>query len=324
MRILITGATGFIGSHLTDYIVSTTDTTTTTIFGTVWKKSELVNVRHLKAFLKIIECDIRDKKSVENLIKTTMPDRIFHLAAQAYVLDAWRDPIGTMETNVCGTINLFEAIKKFKCEPIIVVSCSSAEYGASPNPPFTEEHPLLPINPYGVSKAAQDLLCYQYFVNFNLKIVRTRIFNTVGTRKCRDVCADFAEQIPKIEAGVQKVLSVGNLETKRDITDVRDTVRALWLLSEKGVYGDVYNICRGHAYKIKYLLDYFLKLSKKRIKVVIDKSKLRSSDEPLIVGDNRKIVHQTGWQPQIPIEKTLQDILDYWRSVHIHLRKKST
>lgn len=182
--------------------------------------------------------------------------------------------------------------------------------------PLTEEHPLKPLHPYGVSKVAQDLLAYQYFVNFGVAAVSVRIFNTTGPGKTGDVCSDFIRRIVQIEKGFSPpVLKVGNINTKRDIMDVRDCVRGLHLALETGEMGQVYNLCGGKAYRISDLLKSMLELSSvKNIRVERDESLLRPSDEAIILGDNSKLCHQTGWQPEIPIEQTLRDTFEYWRA----------
>ena len=229
-----------------------------------------------------------------------------------------------METNVIGTVNLFEGLRELRMNPKTLVACSSAEYGfiREDEVPVNENHPLLPLHPYGVSKVAQDLLAYQYFKNFNLNAIRVRIFGTTGPRKVGDACSDFAKEIAKIKLGMKKpVMHVGNLKPRRDLVDVRDMVEALWLLAEKGKIGEVYNACSGRAYKIGDILNMFLKMSSVKIKVKIDPKKLRPSDELVITGDNTKIRKDCGWQPKIPIDETLRDMLDYWKERYKRVHK---
>ena len=264
-----------------------------------------------------ITCDVRKLSDVEAAIDKSKPDRVFHLAAQSFPTVSWEKPVETFDINVNGTINLFETLKKKKMNPVVLVACSSAEYGLvkENEVPVKEDHILLPLHPYGVSKAAQDLLSYQYFKNFGLRAIRVRIFNTTGPAKTNDVCSDFIRQIVKIEKGeLPPVLKVGNLEPRRDITDVRDMVDAFWTATEKAEIGEVYNLCSMKAYRIRDLLDKMLALSTIKIKVEVDPAKLRPTDEPIIMGDNTKFVKKTGWTPKIPVEKTLEDTLDYWRA----------
>lgn len=311
-RVLVTGATGFIGSHLIDALVEKD----VEVYGTTQdlKGNEMRNISHLKNKLELIECDIRDRSRVETIVEKVKPEKIFHLAAQAYVIPSWKDPVTTFDTNVKGTIYLFEATRKAKINPTIVVSCSSAEYGFMNKPPFKETDVLMPVSPYGVSKAAQDMLGYQYFANYGMRIIRARIFNTTGPRKIGDVFADFAVQIARNEKGKQQpIMRVGNLETMREVLDVRDVVRALTILSDRGRFGEAYNICSGKPYKICDILEMLLKLTEKRINVKQDARLMRHTDEPIIIGDNTKMRTHVGWEPKIPVEQTLKDIVDYWR-----------
>ncbi len=313
MNVLITGAGGFIGSHLIEYIAE--NFPNSRIYGTYYIPTVDISEYSDKAE-EMIECDVRKKEDVILAVKKAMPDRVFHLAAQSYPTVSWKEPQRTIDTNVNGTINIFEAIKELKLNPVVFVACSSAEYGiVTPDEvPVKENHSLKPLHPYGVSKVGQENLTYQYFKNFGIKTVAARIFNTTGPRKVGDVMADFSQQIAKIEAGKQEsVIRVGNLEAERDITDVRDQVKSFWLATEKAKFGEVYNFCSSQAVKIQDILDKLVFLSKKEIKVEIDTERLRPSDEPIIMGDNSKLVKETGWKPEIGIDKTIRDSLDYWR-----------
>ncbi len=313
MRILVTGMTGFIGSHLAEFLLKKE----LEVFGTVWDKTELKNVEKIKDKVRILECDIRDGERVKEIIEEVKPDRIFHLAAQSFPTVSWDEPVRTLDTNVMGTAHIFEAIRKLDLDTIVLVACSSAEYGfVSENEvPVKENHVLLPLHPYGVSKVAQDLLAYQYHQNFDIKTVRARIFNTTGPRKTNDVCSDFTSMIVNIEKDKTKEMNVGNLEPKRDITDVGDVVNALWMLCEKGEMGDVYNVCSSKAYRIKDILDMAIEISDVDIEPKIDPNKLRPTDEPIIMGDNTKIREACGWVPKMSMEETLSRMLDYWREV---------
>lgn len=312
MRVLITGMTGFIGSHLAEFLLKKE----LKVSGTVWDKSELRNVEAIKDDVRIFECDIRDSERVDEIIKEFEPEMIFHLAAQSFPTVSWDEPERTLDTNVLGTTHIFESIRKREIDPIVLVACSSAEYGlVSENEvPVKESHILLPLHPYGVSKVAQDLLAYQYHKNFGIKTVRARIFNTTGPKKTKDVCSDFTSRIVRIEKGIEKELFVGNLEAKRDITDVEDVVSALWLLCEKGEMGEVYNVCSSKAYRIKDILSKAIELSKVKIEEQVDPNMLRPTDEPIIMGDNTRIRERCGWVPKKSMEETLSRMLDYWRS----------
>ncbi len=264
-----------------------------------------------------MECDLRDALSVRIALSRIEPDRIFHLAAQSFVPSSWKAPTETITTNIIGQINLFEAVRSLNLDCKIQIACSSEEYGLvkEDEVPIKETNPLRPLSPYAISKIGQDFLGYQYYKSYGLKVVRTRGFNHTGPRRGDVfVCSNFAKQIASIELGLQKpIIYVGNLDAKRDFTDVRDMVRAYWLALEYCKPGEVYNICSGKAYSIKEVLDMLLSLTDEKIEVKQDPNRLRPSDVPILLGDNTKFKEATGWEPQIPFEKTLQDLLDYWR-----------
>jgi GDP-4-dehydro-6-deoxy-D-mannose reductase len=313
VKVLITGIGGFIGSFLAEYLLQKE----VEVYGIIHSKDKIERLEHIEEDLLLYECDVNKASCVKDVVQKVKPEIIFHLAAQAYVIPSWKDPVTTIRTNVLGTLHLLESVRNSHIDPVIIVACSSAAYGdaASRFIPLKETAPLLPLSPYGVSKAAQEMLCYQYFRNFGLKVIRARIFGTIGPRKTGDVCADFAGQIAKIERGLQEpVIFVGNLGTKRDLTDVRDVVKALWLLKEKGKYGDVYNVCSGRAYEIKQILNQLLLMGKADIKIKQDQTRMRFSDEPIILGDNTKISETCGWKPERKINESLAAILDYWRN----------
>lgn len=314
MRILITGITGFVGSHLAELALEKG----TEVFGTYRWRSRLDNIHHLLTKIRLIECDLRDAISVRNAVKEAKPDWIFHLAAQSFVPASWAAPADTMHINVIGTINLFEAVRQLELDCRILNAGSSEEYGLQfeHELPIKETNQLRPLSPYAVSKVAQDLLGWQYHRSYGMFIVRTRAFNHSGPRRPEAfVDSGFAWQIARIEAGLQEpVIYVGNLEAKRDFTDVRDIVRAYWLALEKGEPGEVYNICSGKAWSIKEVLDMLLSMAKVKVEVRQDPAKMRPSDVPVLVGDSTKFRERTGWSPQITYEQTLRDMLDYWRA----------
>jgi len=306
LRVLITGVSGFIGRYLSKFL----EGKGFDVYGTFYNSKSKNNSR-------LLQCDIRSFTNIHQVIQKVKPVVVYHLAAQSQPVLSWRNPWLTMEVNVLGTINLFESIKKSGSDSRVIVACSSAEYGrvSESETPIKEDCPLRSLSPYAVSKATQDLLAYQYFENFGLDTVRVRIFGTTGPGKDGDVCSDFAKRIVAIEKGLMDpCMNVGNIETRRDLTDVRDMIRALWLISEKGAEGDVYNACSGQALRISGLLEIMLSYSHTDMTVKVDKSLLRPSDEPIILGDYGKLKALTGWTPEIPIEQTLKDILEYWRS----------
>ncbi|MEW5899918.1 MAG: GDP-mannose 4,6-dehydratase [Acidobacteriota bacterium] len=315
MRVLITGITGFAGSHLAEYILA--HHPDVEVYGTVRWRSRMENIQDFRERIELCEADLKDMVSLQNCLAHIKPDRVFHLAAQSYVPTSWTCPTETFATNALGQINLFEAILSLKLSPCIQVAGSSEEYGhvSAAEVPMKETNPLRPLSPYAVSKVAQDLLGYQYFMSYGLPIVRTRGFNHTGPRRGEVfVTSSFAKQIAEIEKKKREpVISVGNLEARRDFSDVRDIVEAYWLSLEKGVAGEVYNIGSGVARSIKDVLEVLLSLSRVRVKVEIDPKRLRPSDVPILHADAEKFARQTGWQPKIPFEQTLRDLLDYWR-----------
>ena len=311
---MITGITGFAGSHLAELLLREGHD----VFGIVRWRSRSEHLEHLNGHLHLIEADLLDLKSLQDVMINLRPDYIFHLAAQSFVPASWTAPAVTLETNAVGSCNLFEAVRTAQIDPLIQIACSSEEYGLvhENELPIKETNPLRPLSPYAVSKVAMDYLGYQYFKSYGLKIVRTRGFNHEGPRRGEVfVTSTFAKQIALIEKGKQKpVILVGDLSTKRDFTDVRDMVRGYYLAAQKGEPGEVYNIASGKAWVIKDVLDYLLSLSKvKNIKVKRDPKRLRPSDVPILLGDSSKFRQATGWQPQIPFKKTLRDTLNYWR-----------
>lgn len=319
MKVLITGITGFVGSHLADYLLR--NYKNVRLYGIKRWRSRMENIRHIEHKITLHECDMKDAHSVYQLINEIKPDKIFHLAAQSFVQASFSAPAETLGANIISECNVFEAVRKSKCKPTILIAGSSEEYGkVLPNElPVKEENPLRPLSPYAVSKVAQDLLGYQYVQSYGLKIIRTRAFNHSGRRRGEVfVESNFAKQIAEIEKGKRKpVIYVGNLEAIRDFTDVRDMVRAYWLATEKCKPGEVYNICSGKGYKIQEILDKLLSLSsKKKIKVKQDPKRLRPSDVPVLVGDSTKFRKITGWKPKISfLNETLPDLLNYWREI---------
>ncbi len=314
MKVLITGISGFVGSHLAEYFLAQKKYD---VSGIIRWRSNLENINHIHDKIKLYECDIRDAFAVKTILTEIRPDYIFHLAAQSYVPFSWRAPHETLFTNVLGELNIFESINELKIKPLIHIAGSSEEYGlVLPDElPITEENPLRPLSPYGVSKVTQDLLAYQYFKSYGLRAVRTRAFNHTGPRRAEVfVTSNFAKQIVEIEKGKRKpVIYVGNLDAVRDFLDVRDVVRAYAFALEKGQPGEVYNIASGRGIKIKELLDQLVKLSNIDIMIEKDPSRLRPSDVELLIGSSEKFQKATGWKPEIPFDKTLRDLLDYWR-----------
>ena len=314
-RVLITGVTGFAGSHLVDYLLTRNDCQ---IFGIQRWRSRTENIEHFADRITLLECDLRDATSTRDTLERVRPDWIFHLAAQSFVPTSWIAPTESLTTNVLAQVNLLEAVRHMGLACRIQLACSSEEYGMvfPDEVPIKETNPLRPLSPYAVSKVAQDMLGYQYWMSWKVDCVRTRGFNHEGPRRGPVfVASDFAKQIADIEKGKKPpVLHVGNLEAKRDFTDVRDMVRAYWLALEKCKSGEAYNICSGKAWSIRQLLDHLLSLTKTKIEVRQDPARLRPSDVPILLGDASKFRAETGWEPTIRFEQTLYDMLEHWRS----------
>lgn len=316
MRALITGITGFAGSHLADYLLA--EHPEVEVWGTCRWRSRMENVEHLRDRVHFVECELRDAVSTLTAIEQARPDYVFHLAAQSFVPTSWSAPHDTLTANVGGQAHLFEAIRRVGLDPRIQIACSSEQYGlVLPDEiPIREGNPMRPLSPYAVSKVAQDQLGYQYFKSYGLKVVRTRGFNHTGPRRGQVfVTANFARQIACIEAGeVEPVIRVGNLDAVRDFTDVRDMVRGYWLALEKGTPGEAYNLASGVGIPIRELLDRLLALSHVEVRVEVDPERLRPSDVEILVGDASKFHADTGWEPRISLDQTLRDTLDYWRA----------
>ena len=312
-KIWITGGGGLMGQHLTEYLLNKGYKVLSTYY------TPTTDIEELDKRAKIEECDIRDRDKVFYIVRRFQPDKIFHLASQSFPTVSWEDPIYTMATNVLGTVNIFEAVKSLKPDCKILNACSSAEYGfvEEKDIPIKESQSTNPLHPYGVSKLAQEKLAYQYFKNFGIKSISIRIFNTTGPKKVNDVCADFTKRLIEIEKGIntEKKLIVGNLEARRAITDVRDMIRAFDLALDRAKFGEVYNVSGEKIYKMSEIVDILRTLVDFEFTTFLDKSLIRSTDEAVIYGDSSRFKESTGWRQEIPLEKTLKDMLDYWRKV---------
>lgn len=314
-KILITGCCGMMGSHMVDYYHSKG----VTIYGTFYKPTTNLSEFASKAILE--ECDVRYFLPLYRILDKLRPATIYHLAAQSYPTVSLLRPQETFEINVTGTINLFEGIKEIRkndpsYDPVVVVACSSAEYGSSLTPenvPIKEDVTLLPLHPYGVTKVVQDLLSYQYFVSDHIKAIRARIFNTTGPRKVNDAPSDFVRRAVRIEKGQEKIFRVGNLDSRRAITDVRDLIQALILLAEKGKYGEVYNISGSKVYQISEVVSMIETIMGLKLDIQVDPALIRPTDEPIIYGDSGRLSKDTAWSQRYTLEQTLTDMIAYWR-----------
>lgn len=315
-KILITGVTGFCGSHLADFLLKKEK-------GEIWglkrPTARLRHVRHILDKIQWFDGDLNDPTSMKLLIEKLKPDRIYHLGALSWVTPSWSMPTLYMQTNAIGTINLLEAVRDSGLDPRVLISCTPEEFGdVKPKDlPLTEESPLAPANPYAASKVAQDAVCQSYFHSYGMKIIRTRAFNHEGPR--RDVLgalASFAYQIALIEANLQKpIIKVGRTSAKRNFTDVRDMAKAYYLAMEKGKPGELYLIGSDEIHTIKECLKMLISLSSKakEISYKVDPERIRPTELHYQIGNISKFRKLTGWKPKIPFKQTLSDTLDYWR-----------
>ncbi|MFX0072506.1 MAG: GDP-mannose 4,6-dehydratase [Candidatus Hermodarchaeota archaeon] len=336
-KILITGANGFIGSHLIDFLIKKKFH----IYGIDIPGSSFRNLNaHIKEdydihkenrikFLdkpiqiptniknfNILECDLRNNELLARIIKKIKPKYLFHLGAQPLVNPSWEDPINTIKINVIGTINIFEPIKKYKINTRVIIPCTSAEFGttAKLNKPLKETDPLLATHPYGISKIAIELLARQYYINFGIETVILRFFNQTGPRKSVGAAADFVRKVVQIDLGlIEPIMEVGNLSSYRDFTGIKDTLQAVWLAAIKGKPGETYHVCSGRKIQIQDLLNIALSFSKQEIKVKENVPHIsRKFDEDMVIGDNTKIRKELGFEITQSIEEILKDIYDYW------------
>ena len=262
--------------------------------------------------------DVRYFRPIQELLQAERPDVIFHLAAQSYPNESWLRSHETLEVNCMGTLNLLDAIRQIKSDdlsynPVIVVACSSAQYGQTmmeARAPVSEDAAMLPLTPYGVSKVCQDLLSYQFFQSHGLKVIRARIFNTTGPHKTGDVLSDFVQRAVLKKQRPSYQFTVGNLDTVRSITDVRDLVRALVLLSEHGQSGEAYNICSDATYSVMQMLETVEKVAGFPLDAIQDPALLRPTDERIIFGDSAKLRQVTGWAPVYSLLQTVSDMYD--------------
>lgn len=311
MRALITGITGFAGGHLAQILLDRGDR----VFGVDRRAGQAPE--HLKRHVELFTADLQDSTLVTDLLHNVRPEAIYHLAGQAFVPTSWADPWRTMENNIRPQLNLLQTMVEQKSKARLLIVASNQVYGhvKEDQLPVKEDTPFRPDNPYGVSKAAQDILALQYYLSHGIDVLRIRAFNHIGPRQSPFfVASSFSKQIAEIEAGLaEPTIHVGNLEARRDFTDVIDVMRAYALLVQYGDPGEAYNVGTGRAYSIQYLLDVLLSYSDVEIKVKQDPSRMRPSDVSIIYADNSKLRSKTGWQPTYTFEESLQRVLDYWR-----------
>lgn len=314
MRALITGSAGFAGSHLSEYLARETSWT---IFSLCYHACSTEHLDAIREQITILQGDLLDADWVDETVVQVQPEVVFHLAALSSPAASFKHPGRTLQNNLLAQVNLFQAVLAAGLDPVILIIGSGDEYGmVHPEEiPVTEDTPLRPANPYAVSKVAQDFMALQYFLSHGLRAVRVRPFNHIGPRQALGfVTSDFAQQIAEIEAGLRPAaMQVGNLEARRDFTDVRDMVRAYHLAVTQGEPGQVYNIGSGTAHSIEKILQTLIGLGQVAVQVEIDPQRMRPADVPVIACDSTRFRRRTGWKPRIPLESTLGDILNYWR-----------
>ncbi len=315
-QVLITGVGGFVGSHLLDLLVS--KKANYELYGIIRGRSSLEKIGHNVNSLRMINCDLVNFGSVFNVVREIKPDFIYHLAGESSVKLSWAGPFSSVNNNIVATLNILEALRFVdNKETKILLACSSEEYGliSEEDIPIKEETSLKPVSPYAVTKVAVDMFGSQYYSSYGIRVIRIRAFNHTGPRRDEVYAlSNFAKQIVEVEKGIKEnKISVGNLSAIRDYTDVRDVVRGYELAMELCEPGEVYNLCSSKGYKMGNLLEILIGLSKLHIQIAQNEGRLRPVDLPIIVGDNSKFVKTTSWKPQISIEHTLQDLLNYWR-----------
>ncbi|MGB8540600.1 MAG: GDP-mannose 4,6-dehydratase [Candidatus Acidiferrales bacterium] len=306
---LVTGAEGFIGSHMVKFLQA--------------KGWDVIGL-HLQDApaslpklpnLTFAQCDLRNGQRVTQVLEKYQPTHIFHFGAQSLPTLSWSNPVQTFESNIMGSLYLFESVRHLKRHPVVVSACSSAEYGHVPASaiPVTEEQALQPLHPYGISKACLDMLAREYFLDYGIPAVNLRLFNTTGPGKTSDAPSDFVRQLIRIKkAQQQPVIEVGNLKPHRAFLDVNDTVRGFYLAALKGKPGEAYNLCATATHEIGDLLRTAIRLSGVKAEIRPVKRLMRPSDERIIFGSTRKIRKDTGWKPVNSIEQTLDSMLRYW------------
>lgn len=308
---LVTGATGFAGGHLVESLLQSEPAVA------AWSNPLGAPVTIRNHAVQWNAVDLLDREGVNAAIALARPSVIYHCAGSADVGGSWVDPVRPLQINALGTHHLLDALRENGLSSPVLITGSATVYRPS-NDPLTEDSPIGPGNPYAVSKLAQEMVAARADW---CPVIVARSFNHAGPRQSRAyVTSSFAQQIAEIEAGLaEPVLQVGNLDARRDVTDVRDTVRAYQRLVRAGTPGRAYNVCSGRAYRIGDLLDTLLSLARTPIRISLDPARLRPADNPIILGDATRIADEAGWQASIPIEQTLQDLLDYWRSrVTVH------
>ncbi len=309
MRILVTGATGFVGRHLAQLLLARKHE----VYGTYLERESSQGADLIRLF----RCDVRQAGRLRSIVRRVRPQRIYHLAALSSVVDSFKNVRAVYDTNFWGTFNLLEAVRE-ATPKVRVLAVSSAQcYAAAKRSqlPVTESHPLAPPSPYALSKAAADMLAHQYHSLFGLHVIRARPYNHTGPGQTPHfVCSDFARQIAAIDLGLRPaLLRVGNLKVRRDFSDVRDVVRAYALLLEKGKPGEAYNVASGRGTSLEEIVRLLASFCSRPIRIVVERKRFRPGDVPVLYGSNRKLRRTTGWKPERNLRTTLRDLYFYWK-----------
>jgi len=310
MRALVTGAAGFLGSYMTRELVQRgIEVLATSLPGAA--PGAIPATADAPRWTAL---DVREAEAVDRTVQEFSPDVVYHFAGLAFVIPSWQDPEGTFRTNVLGTLHLLESLRRHRPDARFAFAGSGTQYGDPEQVPTPEDAPMRPTSPYASSKAAADLLCYQYFRSFGIPVVRYRIFGTTGVGKVGDSINDFASQIARLEhQPAPRVMRVGNLDKARDVTDVRDATRAMIAVAERGEAGTAYNIGSGVPRTVRTTLDTLRGFAAAPIEVEVDPSRVRRVDEPVHLADVRRL-RALGWSPEISFEETLRETLDAWRA----------
>ncbi len=315
MRVLITGIDGFVGSHAAEYLLGIDGIE---LHGTHFPSQKTGNIDHLRGRIALHEADIVDADAVRGIFRDVRPDKVVHLAGQAYVPTALRDPFGTFSVNIMGGVAVLDAARRQADDtgagPDLLLVSSGEVYGKPSLEPITEESPVRPENPYAASKASVDLIGQEYRRTFGVRVSVVRPFNHAGPRQSPVfVCSDFGRQFALIAAGKSEpVIRAGNIDARRDFTDVRDVVRAYWAILMHASGHTVFNLCSGHVVAISDLIRMFQEVSGIRVTVQNEASRTRGGDAPLIAGSYARLHEATGWEPEIPLDQTLADVFAYW------------
>jgi GDP-4-dehydro-6-deoxy-D-mannose reductase len=313
LKILVTGGSGFIGRHLCNFLSGEGHE----VVATYHSPEELSSPQLPKGNVVWHRLDMQDDAAVQREVEGVRAAGVFHLAAQAYAQKAWSNPSDTFRTNVLGTISLFEALRKHPPKDGTLLTASGSAYGVPPKLPIQEDFPLNPTNPYGVSKACQEMLALQYSLNFQLRIVRARLFGTTGPGKTGDAMNDFARQIAAMEKTRKPgAIKVGNLDTRRDVSDIRDVIRAMWRIFEAGTPAEPVNVGAGESHPVREIAETLVRLAKVPIRLDVDPALLRPTDEL----DNRADITRLkalGYVRKLSLAQTIEDSLEFWRKARV-------